>query len=137
VLKPGGRLILSVNHPLVRVFTYPDEDYFATRQYSEDYEFAGEEVTLTHWHRPLHGMINAFTAAEFDITLVSETTPSPNTPVEFLTPASVAARQLRSYRSSSSCSELAESIINPQLDRAVATHDSTQLCPFRAWQASS
>src|SRR5829696_4959724 len=25
VLKPGGRLILSVNHPLVRVFTHPDE----------------------------------------------------------------------------------------------------------------
>jgi len=86
VLKPGGRLILSVNHPLVRVFTHRDEDYFATRPYSEDYEFAGEEVTLTHWHRPLQGMTSAFTAAQFDITLVSEPAPSPNTPVELLTP---------------------------------------------------
>ena len=60
VLKPGGRLILSVNHPLVRVFTHRDEDYFATRPYSEDYEFAGEEATLTHWHRPLQGMTSAF-----------------------------------------------------------------------------
>lgn len=86
VLTPGGRLILSVNHPLVRVFTHPDEDYFATRQYSEDYEFAGESAVLTMWHRPLHAMTDAFTAAGFDIAVVSEPSPSPDTPDELLTP---------------------------------------------------
>lgn len=86
VLKPGGRLILSVNHPFVRVFTHPEEDYFATRQYSEDYEFSGDKVALTHWHRPLHAMTDAFTASGFDITVVSEPAPSPSTPVELLTP---------------------------------------------------
>ncbi|GAA4689874.1 Methyltransferase domain-containing protein [Promicromonospora umidemergens] len=34
VLKPGGRLILSVNHPLVRPFLFPDEDYFASLRFS-------------------------------------------------------------------------------------------------------
>jgi SAM-dependent methyltransferase len=70
VLKPGGRLIVSVPHPFVWVYTHPDEDYFAIRQYVEDYEFAGEEVSLTHWHRPLHAMTDAFTSPEFDIAVV-------------------------------------------------------------------
>ena len=30
VLKPGGRLIVSVNHPVIREVVYPDDDYFAT-----------------------------------------------------------------------------------------------------------
>jgi SAM-dependent methyltransferase len=86
VLKPGGRLIVSVNHPLVRVFTHPHEDYFATRQYSEDHEFAGEPAVLTMWHRPLHAMTDAFTAAGFEIAVVSEPAPAPGTPDELLTP---------------------------------------------------
>ena len=86
VLKPGGRLILSVNHPLVRVFTHPDEDYFATRSYSEEYHFAGERATLSFWHRPLHAMTKAFTEAGFDIAVVDEPAPSPDTPEALLTP---------------------------------------------------
>ena len=86
VLKPGGRLILSVNHPLVRVFTHPDEDYFATRSYSDEFEFGGEKATLTFWHRPLHAMTHAFTAAGFDIAVVDEPAPSPDSPEELLTP---------------------------------------------------
>ena len=29
VLKPGGRLIVSVNHPAAYAIVYPDADYFA------------------------------------------------------------------------------------------------------------
>lgn len=86
VLKPGGRLILSVNHPLVRVFFNPDEDYFATRSYSEQFDFAGRETTLTLWHRPLHAMTDAFTQAGFDIAAIAEPAPSPDTPTEMLSP---------------------------------------------------
>lgn len=86
VLTPGGRLILSVNHPTVRLITHPDEDYFATRQYSEHFEFDGQEQELTMWHRPLHAMTDAFTAAGFRIAVMSEPGPSPQTPPELLGP---------------------------------------------------
>lgn len=86
VLKPGGRLLVSVNHPTVSVVNYPAEDYFAVRQYSEDYEFDGKPAVLTFWHRPLHAMINAFTAAGYRVAAVSEPEPSPHTPAELLPP---------------------------------------------------
>jgi SAM-dependent methyltransferase len=86
VLKPGGRLILSVNHPTVSVVTQPTEDYFALREYSEDYEFDGEPAVLTFWHRPLHAMINAFISAGYRVAAVSEPAPSPDTPHELLPP---------------------------------------------------
>lgn len=86
VLGPGGRAILSVNHPTVRMITHLDEDYFATRQYSEDFDFDGKKEELTMWHRPLHAMTDAFTAAGFRIAVVAEPEPSPQTPRELLTP---------------------------------------------------
>lgn len=86
VLRPGGRLIVSVNHPFVRTFTHPDEDYFAVRQYSDDFEFDGEPAVLTFWHRPLHTIMNDFTTAWFTIDRVEEPTPSPSTPRDLMPP---------------------------------------------------
>lgn len=86
VLAPGGRLIVSVNHPFVRTFTHPDEDYFATRQYSDEFEFAGTPATLTMWHRPIQTMVSAFTGAGFGIETIAEPPPSPHTPVDLLPP---------------------------------------------------
>lgn len=86
VLKPRGRLIVSVNHPAVSLLTQPTEDYFALRQYSEDYEFDGEPAVLTFWHRPLHSMIDAFTSAGYRIATVSEPALSADTPPEISPP---------------------------------------------------
>lgn len=86
VLKPGGRLILSVNHPLTRPFLVPDEGYFGTRQFTDEFEFAGQPGTLTFWHRPLHAMSDSFAAAGFSITSMAEPAPSPDTPPELLPP---------------------------------------------------
>ncbi len=86
VLKPGGRLILSVNHPAAYAIVYPEADYFALTRYSEDYTFDGRVTWLTFWHRPLHAMTDAFTAAGFRITTVSEPPPAPDTPPEVLPP---------------------------------------------------
>ena len=86
VLRRGGRLLVSVNHPFVRFFTHPEEDYFATREYSEEFEFDGQPGTLTFWHRPLHAITDAFTAAGFDIVTIAEPPPSPDTPQDLLTP---------------------------------------------------
>jgi SAM-dependent methyltransferase len=86
VLKPGGRLMVSVNHPCAYAIVYPEADYFAVTRYSEDYTFDGEVTWLTFWHRPLHAMTDAFAAAGFRIVTVSEPSPAPDTPAELLPP---------------------------------------------------
>jgi SAM-dependent methyltransferase len=86
VLRPGGRLLLSVNHPVVYKFTYPSADYFALTRYSEEYTFAGQKAELTYWHRPLHAMTDAFTEAGLRISVVSEPPVSPDTPRELMPP---------------------------------------------------
>jgi SAM-dependent methyltransferase len=86
VLKPGGRLIVSVNHPAAYAIVYPEADYFALTRYSEEYEFDGQTVWLTFWQRPLHAMADSFAAAGFRITTVSEPPPAAGTPPELLPP---------------------------------------------------
>ena len=86
VLEPGGRLILSVNHPSAYAIVYPEANYFAVTKYSEDYLMNGQTVWLTFWHRPLHAMTDAFAAAGFRIATLSEPPPASNTPPELLPP---------------------------------------------------
>ena len=77
VLTPGGRLIVSVNHPLLFPLSRPGSGYFATTRWSDEYNFAGQSAVLTYWHRPLHAMTDAFTAAGFRINVISEPSPAP------------------------------------------------------------
>ncbi|MBB5858188.1 methyltransferase domain-containing protein [Amycolatopsis umgeniensis] len=77
VLKPGGRLILAVNHPIIFKLVHPEADYFATVKWSDEYSFNGQTTELTYWHRPLHAMTDAFTAAGFRTSVVSEPHPAP------------------------------------------------------------
>jgi SAM-dependent methyltransferase len=78
VLAPGGRLIVAVNHPFAsQLQSGPGADYFAIREWSEECSFSGQSVVLTYWHRPLHAMTGAFTAAGFRIAVISEPPPAP------------------------------------------------------------
>ncbi|MDG4815327.1 hypothetical protein O7628_07375 [Micromonospora sp. WMMD956] len=86
MLKPGGRLLLSVNQPAGFVVEYTKADYFAVTKYSEEYVMDGRTVWLTFWHRPLHAMADAFAAAGFRIETISEPPPAPDTPAELLPP---------------------------------------------------
>jgi SAM-dependent methyltransferase len=87
VLKPGGRLLLSVYHPTVYKVGYPEANYFAVTQFSEEYTLKdGRNMVLTYWHRPLHAMTDAFTEAGFRISVISEPPFSPDTPRELLPP---------------------------------------------------
>ncbi|WP_434056769.1 methyltransferase domain-containing protein [Amycolatopsis ponsaeliensis] len=72
VLRPGGRLIMAVNHPLLHKLVHPEGDYFATSKWSDEYVFSGQKAVLTFWHRPLHAMTDAFTAAGFRTAVISE-----------------------------------------------------------------
>jgi ubiquinone/menaquinone biosynthesis C-methylase UbiE len=84
VLRPGGRLIVSIIHPTVYAVVYPEADYFALTQYSEDYDFGEGTVWMTYWHRPLQDVINAFIDAGFGIKRVTEPPPAADTPAELL-----------------------------------------------------
>ncbi len=84
VLRPAGRLIVSIIHPTVYAIVYPDADYFALTQYSEDYDFGEGTVWMTYWHRPLQDVVNAFIAAGFGIRTVTEPPPAADTPAELL-----------------------------------------------------
>ncbi|NLE96354.1 MAG: class I SAM-dependent methyltransferase [Dehalococcoidia bacterium] len=91
ILRPGGRLVVSVPHPFVYLFNYQKRDYFALTQYSEEFDFDGYNAVLTYWHRPLHAMTDAFTEAGFRIAVVSEPPWSPDTPADLL-PANASER---------------------------------------------
>ncbi|SEL50308.1 class I SAM-dependent methyltransferase [Streptacidiphilus jiangxiensis] len=76
VLKPGGRLIMSVDHPFAvhgsEYLAGNKTDYFATYDRIEEWTMGGETAQLRFWNRPLHAMTDAFTAAGFRITVISE-----------------------------------------------------------------
>ncbi|MFE3032179.1 class I SAM-dependent methyltransferase [Streptomyces canus] len=83
ILKPGGRLIASVDHPFAvhlmhrqagREAEYP---YFNTTNWTEEWTMSGHTALMSIWHRPLHAMVEAFTGAGFRITAISEPEPDP------------------------------------------------------------
>jgi len=81
VLKPGGRLIASVNHPMMVNLTHrhegPRPDYFEAYTWTDEFELHGEKARMTFWNKPLHAMTDAFTAAGFRIAVISEPHPVP------------------------------------------------------------
>lgn len=87
VLRPGGRLVVVVNHPVIPPVMYPEVNYFATVPNEEEYEFDGVSATLTIWYRSLSAMSESFTAADFGILSISEPPVSPDTPADLLPPS--------------------------------------------------
>jgi SAM-dependent methyltransferase len=81
VLTPGGRLIVSVDHPFAINLMHREAgrktDYFATCNWTEEWTFGGQSAPMSFWNRPLHAMTDAFTAAGFRIAVISEPEPVP------------------------------------------------------------
>ncbi|GAA2135711.1 class I SAM-dependent methyltransferase [Actinomadura napierensis] len=78
VLRPGGRLIASVDHPFVAyTISEPRPDYFATTGYAFEWMLNGRLVPMKFWRKPLHAMTDAFTAAGFRLAAISEPQPDP------------------------------------------------------------
>ncbi|MEB3369660.1 class I SAM-dependent methyltransferase [Saccharopolyspora mangrovi] len=78
VLKPAGRLIVSVEHPFVAyTISEPRPDYFATTSYTFNWSFGDKTVPMKFWRRSLHAMIEAFTTSGFRLTTISEPQPDP------------------------------------------------------------
>ncbi|MEU4806827.1 class I SAM-dependent methyltransferase [Actinosynnema sp. NPDC023587] len=81
VLVPGGRLIVSVEHPfvitLMQHLAGGKPDYFQIRNRTEEWAMGGQTAQMSFWDRPLHAMTDAFTAAGFRIDVISEPPPAP------------------------------------------------------------
>jgi ubiquinone/menaquinone biosynthesis C-methylase UbiE len=81
VLKPGGRLLVSVEHPFAITLMHREAgrkaDYFATSNWTNEWTMGGQTARMSIWHRPLHAMTDAFTAAGFRIAVISEPEPAP------------------------------------------------------------
>jgi len=87
VLTPGGRLIVSVEHPFAIFHMHhlagEEIDYFATRRRTAEWTMGGQTATLSFWDRPLHAMTDAFIAAGFRVDVVSEPPPAPSAREQF------------------------------------------------------
>jgi SAM-dependent methyltransferase len=85
VLRPGGRLIASVDHPMQgHPLVRPGSDYFATCERTEEWTMGGRSFPMRFWHRPLPKMISAFTAVGFRTAAIDEPLFAPDIPRELL-----------------------------------------------------
>ncbi|MCR3720590.1 MULTISPECIES: class I SAM-dependent methyltransferase [Prauserella salsuginis group] len=78
VLKPGGRLFASVDHPFVAyTIQDPRPNYFANTSYEFEWEFGGRRVPMRFWRKSLQSMLDAFTSAGFRVASINEPQPAP------------------------------------------------------------
>ncbi|MCC2592726.1 class I SAM-dependent methyltransferase [Tessaracoccus sp. OS52] len=82
VLRPGGRLIAAVNHPLA--FAMTENRYFGIEQYELKHDFAGREASLFMWHRTLEDIYRAVNGSGLRITSLHEPPVADDTPEELL-----------------------------------------------------
>jgi SAM-dependent methyltransferase len=94
VLKPGGRLIVAVDHPFATVAAHLADgrktSYFGVYERTEEWTIGDKTALMSFWHRPLHAMAEAFTAAGFRISVISE--PEPDPAARELFPDDIAAK---------------------------------------------
>ncbi|GAA2067300.1 class I SAM-dependent methyltransferase [Leifsonia soli] len=80
VLRPGGRLIVSEEHPaavfLADKLAGKDREYFGIHKRLENWDFGEQSAELIFWDRPLHAMTDAFAEAGFRISVISEPGPA-------------------------------------------------------------
>lgn len=81
VWTSGGRLIMSVDHPFaihaLQRQAGNETDYFDTYNWTEEWDVGGRTAVMSFWNLPLHAMTDAFAAAGFQTTTISEPWPVP------------------------------------------------------------
>ena len=76
VLRPGGWLVLSLDHPFGPPLPGQQGGYFDTELVSDTWVKAGVQVTQHFWRRPLGVIMDAFAAAGFVLERVAEPQPT-------------------------------------------------------------
>lgn len=82
VLRPGGRLVASVNHPLL--FALMEQRYFGIEQYEVTHTFDGREATLSMWHHTLDDISQAITRSGLRLVSLHEPSVADDTPADLL-----------------------------------------------------
>jgi SAM-dependent methyltransferase len=76
LLRPGGWVVLSLDHPFARPLPSQRGGYFDTELVSDTWVKADVEVTQYFWRRPLSGVIDAFADHGLLVERVAEAQPS-------------------------------------------------------------
>jgi ubiquinone/menaquinone biosynthesis C-methylase UbiE len=76
VLAPGGHVVFSTHHPTMDWPLITPENYFATKQVTEEWDKGEGTYEVTFWRRPLTAMCDAITQAGFLIERLVEPQPS-------------------------------------------------------------
>jgi SAM-dependent methyltransferase len=82
VLRPGARLVASVNHPLA--FALMEKRYFGIEQYEDKHTFDGREATLVMWHHTLDDISRAINKSGLRLVSLHEPPVADDTPAELL-----------------------------------------------------
>jgi ubiquinone/menaquinone biosynthesis C-methylase UbiE len=82
VLRPGGRLVASINHPLL--FALMEQRYFGIEQYEYTHTFDGREATLTMWHHTLDDISQAISRSGLRLVSLQKPSVADDTPAELL-----------------------------------------------------
>ncbi|RKS69330.1 methyltransferase family protein [Motilibacter peucedani] len=76
VLRPGGWVVLSLDHPFAPPLEAQQGGYFDTELVADTWRKADVEVTQRFWRRPLAACVDAFADAGFVVERVVEARPS-------------------------------------------------------------
>jgi hypothetical protein len=78
-LRDRGAIVTGIDKRWHREASL-EPDYFATYNYVVEWTADSQTALLRFWTRPLHAMTDAFTAAGFRISVISEPAVAPDTP---------------------------------------------------------
>ncbi len=77
VLRPGGWVVISLDHPFGPPLAGQRGGYFDTELVTDTWRKADVEVTQRFWRRPLAAIVNAFGDAGFAVERIIEARPHP------------------------------------------------------------
>jgi SAM-dependent methyltransferase len=75
LLRPGGWVVISLDHPFSPPLPSQHGGYFDTELVSDTWAKGDVEVTQHFWRRPLASVTNAFSDAGFVVDRIQETRP--------------------------------------------------------------
>ena len=76
VLRPGGHLVFSTQHPFADADRLDPDDYFETEAVVETWEGFGDPVDVKFYRRPLEDVVNPVLAAGFHLERLVEAKPT-------------------------------------------------------------